>query len=46
MFSDVAAPGTFEEWGTILEAMQATGKMEKKVNQSLLDIHKVRIHST
>jgi len=40
IFSDVAAPGTFEEWGTILEAMQATGKMEKKVNQSLLDIHK------
>ena len=28
-----------DEWGTGLEAMQASLALEKKVNQSLLDLH-------
>jgi ferritin heavy chain len=30
-----------DEWGTPLEALQATLELEKAVNQSLLDLHKV-----
>jgi len=30
-----------DEWGTGLEAMQAALALEKQVNQSLLDLHKV-----
>jgi len=30
-----------DEWGTALEAMQVTLQLEKSVNQSLLDLHKV-----
>lgn len=30
-----------DEWGTGLEAMQAALQLEKNVNQSLLDLHKV-----
>ncbi|XP_076852479.1 ferritin, middle subunit-like [Brachyhypopomus gauderio] len=30
-----------DEWGTGLEAMQCTLELEKKVNQALLDVHKI-----
>ena len=30
-----------DEWGSALEAMQEALKLEKEVNQSLLDIHKI-----
>jgi len=30
-----------DEWGTLTEAMQAAQTLEKNVNQSLLDLHKV-----
>lgn len=29
-----------DEWGTLMEAMQAAQTLEKNVNQSLLDLHK------
>merc|ERR1712126_185963 len=40
VFQDIAKPTTME-WGTPLEAMEAALELEKTVNQSLLDIHKV-----
>merc|ERR1711971_323174 len=40
VFQDVAKPTT-KEWGTPLEAMEAALELEKTVNQSLLDLHKV-----
>merc|ERR1712192_262484 len=40
VFQDVAKP-TPMEWGTPLEAMEAALELEKTVNQSLLDLHKV-----
>merc|ERR1712172_279589 len=40
VFHDVAKPTTME-WGTPLEAMGAALELEKTVNQSLLDLHKV-----
>merc|ERR1711936_1188544 len=40
VFQDIAKPSTME-WGTPLEAMEAALELEKTVNQSLLDIHKV-----
>jgi len=40
VFQDIAKPCTME-WGSPLEAMEAALELEKTVNQSLLDIHKV-----
>merc|ERR1711971_1089496 len=40
VFQDVAKPTTMER-GTPLEAMEAALELEKTVNQSLLDLHKV-----
>merc|ERR1712233_56456 len=40
VFQDIAKPTTME-WGTPLEAMEAVFELEKTVNQSLLDLHKV-----
>merc|ERR1712181_56325 len=40
VFQDVAKPTTME-WGPPLEAMEAALELEKTVNQSLLDLHKV-----
>merc|ERR1711936_571615 len=40
VFQDIAKPTTME-WGTPLEAMEAALELEKTVNQSLLDLHKV-----
>merc|ERR1712002_1189054 len=40
VFQDIAKPTT-KEWGTPLEAMEAALELEKTVNQSLLDLHKV-----
>merc|ERR1712000_145065 len=40
VFQDIAKPTTME-WGTALEAMEAALELEKTVNQSLLDLHKV-----
>merc|ERR1712233_291528 len=40
VFQDIAKPTT-REWGTPLEAMEAALELEKTVNQSLLDLHKV-----
>merc|ERR1712186_146596 len=40
VFQDIAKPSSME-WGTPLEAMEAALELEKTVNQSLLDIHKV-----
>merc|ERR1711974_546772 len=40
VFQDIAKPTTIE-WGTPLEAMEAALELEKTVNQSLLDLHKV-----
>jgi len=40
VFKDIAKPNR-DEWGTALEAMEATLELEKTVNQSLLDMHKV-----
>merc|ERR1711971_13481 len=40
VFQDVAKPTTME-WATPLEAMEAALELEKTVNQSLLDLHKV-----
>merc|ERR1712141_840299 len=40
VFQDIAKPTTME-WGTPLEATEAALELEKTVNQSLLDLHKV-----
>merc|ERR1711934_138363 len=40
VFQGIAKPTTME-WGTPLEAMEAALELEKTVNQSLLDLHKV-----
>merc|ERR1711974_450469 len=40
VFRDVAKPTTMD-WGTPVEAMEAALELEKTVNQSLLDLHKV-----
>jgi len=40
VFRDIAKPNR-DEWGTALEAMEASLELEKTVNQSLLDMHKV-----
>merc|ERR1712179_311835 len=40
VFQDIAKPSSME-WGTPLEAMEAALELEKTVNQSLLDLHKV-----
>jgi len=40
VFQDIAKPVSME-WGSPLEAMEATLQLEKTVNQSLLDLHKV-----
>merc|ERR1712029_990666 len=40
VFQDVAKPTTME-WGSPLEALEAALELEKTVNQSLLDMHKV-----
>merc|ERR1711899_728060 len=40
VFQDITKPTTME-WGTPLEAMEAALELEKTVNQSLLDLHKV-----
>jgi ferritin heavy chain len=41
VFQDIAKPSS-TEWGSPLEAMEAALELEKTVNQSLLDLHKVR----
>merc|ERR1712117_922536 len=40
VFQDIAKPTTMD-WGSPLEAMETALELEKTVNQSLLDIHKV-----
>merc|ERR1719270_953176 len=40
VFQDIAKPTTMD-WGSPMEAMEAALELEKTVNQSLLDIHKV-----
>jgi len=40
VFKDIPKPNS-DEWGTALEAMEASLELEKTVNQSLLDMHKV-----
>ena len=40
VFQDIAKPNTME-WGTPTDAAEAALELEKTVNQSLLDIHKV-----
>ena len=40
VFQDIVKPSSME-WGTPLEAMEAALELEKTVNQSLLDLHKV-----
>merc|ERR1711970_943969 len=40
VFQDIAKPSSME-WGTPLDAMEAALELEKPVNQSLLDLHKV-----
>ena len=40
VFQDIAKP-TSMEWGSPLQAMEATLELEKTVNQSLLDMHKL-----
>merc|ERR1712012_792840 len=40
VFKDIAKPTTMD-WGSPMEAMEAALELEKTVNQSLLDIHKV-----
>ena len=39
-FKDIKKPAK-DEWGSGLEAMQAALELEKSVNQSLLDLHKI-----
>jgi len=38
LFQDINKPN-IDDWGTALEAVQATLDLEKKVNQALLDLH-------
>merc|ERR1712107_917683 len=40
VFQDIAKPTTMD-WGSPMEVMEAALELEKTVNQSLLDIHKV-----
>merc|ERR1712080_767172 len=40
VFRDIAKPNR-DEWGTALEAVEASLELEKTVNQSLLDMHKI-----
>jgi ferritin heavy chain len=40
VFQDVAKPSTMD-WGSPLEALEAALELEKTVNQSLLDLHKM-----
>ena len=40
VLDDVAKPAK-DEWGTIADAFSAALELEKKVNQSLLDIHRI-----
>jgi len=40
VLQDIKKPNR-DEWGTALEAMKVTLELEKSVNQSLLDLHKV-----
>jgi len=40
VFQDISKPSCME-WGSPLEAMEAALELEKTVNQSLLDIHKI-----
>jgi len=40
VLQDIKKPDR-DEWGTALEAMQVALQLEKSVNQSLLDLHKV-----
>jgi len=40
VFRDIAKPNR-DDWGTALEAVEASLELEKTVNQSLLDMHKV-----
>merc|ERR1712111_217875 len=40
VFQDIAKPSS-SEWGTPLQAMETALELEKTVNQSLLDLHKV-----
>jgi len=40
VLQDIKKPDR-DEWGTGLEAMQVALQLEKSVNQSLLDIHKI-----
>merc|ERR1712058_146929 len=39
VFREIAKP-TLDEWGTALEALEATLELEKTVNESLLTLHK------
>ena len=43
ILSDIKKPAK-DEWGTGLEAMQAALELEKTVNQSLLDLHKIAVN--
>merc|ERR1712083_22094 len=40
VFRDISRPNR-DEWGTALEAVEASLELEKTVNQSLLDMHKI-----
>lgn len=40
VLTDIAKPAR-DEWGTGLDAMQEALALERKVNQALLDLHKV-----
>jgi len=40
VFQDIAKPATME-WGSALQAVEAALELEKTVNQSLLDLHRV-----
>jgi ferritin heavy chain len=39
VFQDIAKPNR-DEWGTALEAIEASLELEKTVNQSIIDMHK------
>ena len=40
VFREIAKP-TCDEWGTALEAIEASLELEKTVNESLLNMHKM-----
>ena len=40
VFREIAKP-TSDEWGTALEAIEASLELEKTVNESLLNMHKM-----